>query len=154
MHNTLAVYGREQNAWEEGRKGLFRMPERSCAKVLEFSARRFCGEHTGFGAPHRRTLQVQEDGVEGLDECPSGLGRARVWFHLAPGVVPQSPSGDSVMVAAGPARVVFRAENGTWRIEESLHSPTYGVVLPAKALALEFSSDSVRWSIGMVRDEP
>ncbi len=154
MHNTLAIPGQEQNTWEDGRRGLFRMPERSRGKVFEFSAVRFCGEHRGFGAPHRRTLQVGADRVEGSDECRLGRDGARVWFHLAPGVLPSGISGDSVVVAAGPKRVIFRAEAGSWRIEESLYSPSYGAVRSTKALALEFASDSVRWSVGAVHDEP
>ncbi|MDW7709332.1 MAG: alginate lyase family protein [Deferrisomatales bacterium] len=152
MHSTLAVPGREQNGWERGRKGLFRMPERARARVLEFSEKRFVGEHGGFGAPHRRTLSVRGDGVEGTDECSMAREGTDLWFHLVPGARVERVKGDGVWVAVGRARVAFRSSDGLWRVEESSYSSGYGHLAPAKALALAADSGIVHWVIEMVDD--
>ena len=66
MHNTLSLNGLEQNPFGPE---LFRLEDKAQAKVLGFQDGLFVGEHKGFGPAHKRTLKLEEDGLEGLDEC-------------------------------------------------------------------------------------
>jgi hypothetical protein len=84
-HNTVAVEGVEQDSLPGGLPGLFRLPERCGRRFLEVGQRRVIGEHSGFGATHRRTWQMFERRIVILDELDSDARRTIV-LNLDPSV--------------------------------------------------------------------
>ncbi len=130
MHNTLAIEGREQNL--DG--GLFRMTDKAKARVVQFEDGVFVGEHEGFGSIYRRTLKIQGDCIEGIDECEFD-GPKRIYFHLAPRWK------DEVF------KFRFWSDQGTWIREEGEYSSCYGKKVTAPLLILQTSSKRTSWKI-------
>ena len=146
MHNTMVVDGMEQNTWEPGAAGLFRMTDRSKAKVIQFDNRAFIGEHMGFGPVTRRTLNLKEGRLEGLDECDHP-GQKAIYFHLAPGSQVHLYPPAEAKVSLGKAYVRFSSQDGRWEQEPGYYSKAYGEKEPAPVLVLKSSAKSVSWKI-------
>lgn len=146
MHNTLSLQGKEQNMWQSGRIGLFQLPDHAQAKALEFAARRFVGEHGGFGPRHRRTLELKADCLRGLDACDvPGLKSLR--FHLAPGVRAQiGEDGTDVHLTLKGTGIRLSATSGVWTGIKSAYSPGYGAVCQTTEVQLHTEESSVEWA--------
>lgn len=145
-HNTLAVEGLEQNSWEPGTAGLFRMSDASKAKAVQFDNRAFVGEHTGFGVVTRRTLNLKEGKLEGIDEC-GHPGPKAIHFHLAPGCQVQLYPPQEARVSLGSAYVKMSSEDGRWEMDKGFYSKAYGEKEPASVLVLRSSAPRVEWKI-------
>ncbi len=145
MHNTLSVDGLEQNDWEPGRLGLFRLAERSRGRLIEFGPHGAEAEHIGFGPPHRRRLRLHPDAIEGEDHC-AAPGRKRLHFHLAPGL---DGALDGAAVTLSTARCLVRltADGGRWRIAPSERSDGYGSVCENRCLVLDMVGDTAAWRL-------
>jgi hypothetical protein len=147
MHNTLSLQGKEQNMWQSGRKGLFQLPDHAQAKALEFGARRFVGEHGGFGHRHRRTLELTADCLRGLDVCDAP-GVKSLRFHLASGIAVQiGEDGADVQLAVKGVRLLVSATAGVWTRTNSTYSPGYGAACQSMEVQLQTEETSVEWVI-------
>ena len=58
---------KEQNSWQEGRKGLFGLRENNAGKALCAGRGGFLGTHQGFGVPVYRLIEIKRDAVEICD---------------------------------------------------------------------------------------
>jgi hypothetical protein len=84
-HSTVWLEGQEQDRWERGLAGLFRLPERSHPKLTVVNAHTVRAEHRGFGAPHERTVRCEARGIEVRDRLAAAGRRWLIW-NLAPNV--------------------------------------------------------------------
>ncbi len=146
MHNTLVLEGMEQNTWEPGPTGLFQMKDRAKARMVQFDHKTFVGEHEGFGVITRRTLNLKEGQLEGIDEC-AHPGEKAIYFHLAPGCQIQLYPPGEVEVSLGSAFVKFTSKDARWSLENGCYSKAYGEKEPAHVLVLRSSAQSVAWKI-------
>ncbi len=145
-HNTMVVGVLEQNSWEPGVEGLFRMEDKSQAKAVQFDNRAFIGEHRGFGSVARRTLNLKEGRLEGLDECDHS-GLKSIYFHLAPGCQVQLYPPVEARVSLGSAYIKLTSQDGRWELEKGYYSRAYGEKEPAQVLVLKSSVKSAGWKI-------
>ncbi len=145
-HNTLAVEGLEQNAWQEGPGGLFSLLDRTKARMVEYTESSFVGEHFGFGAVCWRSLRIKDKVLEGLDEC-ARPGTKAIYFHLAPGWEVKMSEKSEVLLAFGSVKAKIVSAEGDWSLMEGLYSKAYGQKEPAPVLKLRFSGDHCGWKI-------
>ncbi|HEY3375017.1 MAG TPA: alginate lyase family protein [Candidatus Aquicultor sp.] len=147
MHNTLSIEGKEQNRWNDGTAGLFSMYDQAKARTIEVSASRFIGEHYGFSALHRRTLEVGRTTISGIDECESG-GKKQVSFHFAPEVAAKlSADGSTIELSVDKVNIKLAGKPGMWSIVESLYSPAYGWLQKTQVVRLSTDTDKISWRI-------
>lgn len=147
MHNTLVPDGREQNDWKEEREGLFQLQDRSNANVLDCQATRFVGEHSGFGAPHRRELRISETGIHGRDHCEI-QGPKQVVFHIAPSLrASLSSDGMSVELRKESCIAILHSVSGAWSLVDSFHSDGYGSIQPATVASLGTTACTIEWTV-------
>jgi hypothetical protein len=147
MHNTLAIDGKEQNFWREGSQGIFGMNNSSKANVVECNTNRFIGEHRGFGAIHRRTLEFLNGVLYGVDEIQV-RGSKNLFFHLAPEIkieITEYPG--KIDLVHKDCRLSLQAHSGTLSIKDSLYSRAYGTVESSQAIQLMSSDNRIEWSI-------
>lgn len=142
-HATLVVDGLEQNPFA----GPFSLEERARPRALLVEGDRFTGEHGGFGAPHRRTLEVGAAGLTGLDAC-AAPGRKRLRFPLAPGARVEPIEDGLRVLLAGGGRVRLRGA-GAWSVTDGLWSASYGRWEPSPVAELALAGDEARWSIAL-----
>jgi hypothetical protein len=145
MHNTLAVDGLEQNAWEAGRIGLFRLVERSNGRLIDVGQQGAAGEHIGFGPPHRRRLRLAPNGIDGEDHC-AAVGRKRLHFHLGPDIA-CAIDGTAVVLSAPRFSARLASQDGEWRLTASARSDGYGRVCENRCLVLEMTGDTAHWRL-------
>jgi hypothetical protein len=150
MHNTLLVAGKEQNAWHEGPSGLFRMSNQAQAHIIQVNGSKFAGEHHGFGFTHRRTIEVFENRIKGLDEC--GIKREKsILFHLAPEVrADLTNENGSITLHVDKIKTIVKANHGKWTIQETFYSPAYGMLQKSLLLKLQSLAESTQWSIEII----
>jgi hypothetical protein len=65
--------GKEQNIWREGRNGLFGLLENNAGKAIYAGRDGFFGEHSGFGGPVCRLIEIKRDAVDICDFAESRL---------------------------------------------------------------------------------
>lgn len=146
-HNVFAVNGWEQNPIGSARSSIFRLPDHTRTRVIEWEATgdevRFAGEHRGYedrraGMRCRRDLVLDAEQLAITDRVPGLAGGDRVeWaFHFAPGVGIDLKEGGAI-VGMSPAVLEMTWPAGlTARIDPVPHSPAYGVEVPALCLRL------------------
>jgi hypothetical protein len=150
MHNTLSVDGHEQNSWDEGSTGLFRMDNRTRAKVVQLDADKFVGEHSGFGSIHRRSVEIKGSRIHFTDECRA-KEKGSISFHLFPGVRTElKDSSRKIDLYCENKRIRLNAEIGRWRVQESVFSPGYGVIQRSVRLHLYSQSDRIVWELQII----
>ena len=148
-HTTLAVEKKEQNEWRDGLSGLFGMYNQANAKAIQADEHTFVGEHYGFGPVHRRTIEIQETRVKGLDECTAG-GKAGLFFHLAPDVdAGYAEVDNAVILSAADMQVVLKGGPGEWVIADGVYSPAYGILQQNRVVHLRTGADRIEWEIEM-----
>jgi hypothetical protein len=145
MHNTVSIEGMEQNRWDPSRFGLFQLKDRAVARVVKFEEGLFIGEHSGFGSVHRRTLRINERGIEGVDEC--ALEKKQINFHFAPGWKGEQLSATETVWVKDGVKVHVTAKSGVWRLGQGWYSKGYGEKEEAAVLVLESISSSVQWFV-------
>lgn len=145
-HNTLWIPGQEQNPWPGGRSGLFRMKDRSRAKVTLSGPETFAGKSHGFSALHRRAIYFRPDLITVEDYCPAPAIKAvNLLFHPEVSI---SLTADlhTIMAKNGIRTVRFRSKDSTWTIKESVWAPEYGVLEKTFQATLLTRSDRIEWS--------
>ena len=147
MHNTLSIPGREQNSWR-GLGTLFALPDRAQARVVRCTANEIVAEHTGFGAAHRRTVQIHETRIAGVDECALDVEKT-LRFHLAPGLIAREDA-EGITIQAGKTWVSLHSDVGRWSIERSAFSPGYGEIVTSQMCCLRAIEASIAWQIEAV----
>jgi len=87
-HNTLGIFGKEQNDWSHGVKGTFAMSNRAKEKVIYVDEAMFEGSHIGFGIEHRRKLIWNQNRSLLLieDSLPNNTDNSYLSFNLHPSV--------------------------------------------------------------------
>ncbi len=143
MHNTLSFEGLEQNPFGPE---LFRLEDMARARVMDFQEGLFVGEHQGFGSVHRRTLKLDEKGLNGLDEC-RGKGIKSIYFHAAPGWKAKKVSAKVARLSIGGQTARFESPDGEWSVEEGFYSGEYGNKERAEVLILKSEAKIISWSI-------
>lgn len=147
MHNTLALESKEQNSWEDGLAGTFRLTDKAHAEVRELGQDIFTGRHFGFKSPHSRTIRILADKIQGLDEL-NAVGEKRMFFHLHPSVtIIDTHPQDGIVMHSGDVSIAFQGGPGQWECKPGLYSPGYGVVQHNSTLCLVSSSTRIDWSI-------
>ncbi|MCY2987490.1 MAG: alginate lyase family protein [Planctomycetota bacterium] len=151
MHNTLTLPGSEQNSWVPGPEGLFSLSGLGQARVLTAEPHRFVGEFARGPVRHRRTVHIDTERLEMVDEC-SVAGDKFVAFHLAPTVqVENLTSGNGVVCrlpgASGASVVLRTLDNdpfhGTWSIQDTHYSRGYGLCASTKSCLLTSPSGTI-----------
>ncbi len=151
-HNALQVDGQEMNPFAEE---PFRLIPADHPRVLRWRAgRRYVylrGEHSGYrrlpaAVVHRRSILLdRRTGTFWIEDRLEGRGRHRfvASFHLAPGWTVESRQ-DGWTARGSEGGVILsvlwtaRPELCRTRVEEDLHSPSYGVTQSARTVRLEW----------------
>jgi len=154
-HNALQVDGEEINPFPEE---PFRLIPADSPRVLRWrSGERYVylrAEHQGYrrlpaGVLHGRSILMDRSrGTFQIEDRLEGKGRHRFQasYHLAPGwsIVPgedgwtaRSQEGDLILNL----RWRHRPQGSRMRVEDDLHSPSYGVTQKARTLRIEWESD-------------
>lgn len=146
-HNVFQVNGWEQNGFGHKRNCIFVMPDHAHARMIRFSddgsGSEWEAEHRGFerfraGMRSWRKVRIAVDSVgiqDRIEQLQAG-DRVEWHFHLAPGLLPEFDGAGMTVKMPG---LVVRLE---WdfvayaAIKPTLHSPSYGVEVPAAALDL------------------
>ncbi|OGN56607.1 MAG: hypothetical protein A3D96_05645 [Chlamydiae bacterium RIFCSPHIGHO2_12_FULL_44_59] len=145
-HNTLAFEDREQNLDE----GIFKMTDRACAKLIQFHANHFIGEHQGFGFPHRRELLLTDNVLQGIDTLEGNLkGSASqaLYFHLAPSWRIQSMDRGKAVCQHEQTTIELQTAHGHWISEPYHYSRGYGLQEKAFVLVLFTHAKTTHWEI-------
>jgi uncharacterized heparinase superfamily protein len=149
MHNTLVIDGKEQNDWKEGREGLFLLRDRSNPRVITSQPTHFIGEHSGFGACHRREMRITQNGIEACDHF-EGEGAKKVLFHVPPSLnVSLSPRGTGVDLSSHSHTYTLLSVGGEWSIADSYHSNGYGLLARSHVIFLKTESHRIEWTINV-----
>lgn len=126
-HNTISVPGREPNSWLSGRWGLFSMKDLSHAKVTAIGDEHIEAEHTGFGMPIKRRLEISTSLVRVADEISDAVGGAVSRLVLAPGIRAKPVSGGyNLDLPSHPGQPLFLSVPSGWREEAVEFSAGYG----------------------------
>ena len=154
-HNTVRVDGEEMNPFPEE---PFRLIPADSPRVLRWRlGTRWTylrAEHSGYrrmpgGVVHRRGILLERGkGVFQVEDRFEGKGRHRfeTSFHLAPGwSAAAGEEGWTARSGEGGAKLRFvwirRPEGSRVRVEEDLHSPSYGVTCKAWTARVEWEGD-------------
>ncbi len=154
-HNTLVLPGHEQNGIPTGSKdGLFwLMGEGSKANVLKATEQGFIGEHFGFRASHRRTVNFELNSIAGFDYCNIGIEK-KVHFYLAPEVEIDDNERKSVFqritLKNGSSIIELSTSTDIFEIKQFQYSPEYGVKRDASVIALDMKGISSSWNIEII----
>lgn len=141
-HNTLSVEGMEQNILFKGSgHNLFWLRHKARAKTVFFDEKLIAMEHSGFGVPHRREVQFQENRIVGTDFC-SISSKKHLYFHFAPEctITPLENGcliNDSVYLCVNDPK--------GFEIEEYDYSPQYGIKISAKRFKLCMKGKEIQW---------
>lgn len=155
-HNSIQVDGEEINPFPEE---AFRLIPADRPRTLRWRAGRhytyLSAEHRGYHrlpAPlvhRRRFLLNHREGSFTLEDHLEGKGRHRFQasFHLPPGWDAQLDDGGwSARQTHGEAGLKFRwkraPEGHAIRVDEDLHSPSYGVTLPARTVRIAWQGSA------------
>jgi hypothetical protein len=143
-HNTLSIDGKEQNILFEGvGHNLFWLRHTAKAKMLFCDEKLVVMEHKGYGAPHRREVQMEEGLIVGKDFC-SVNAKKYLHFHFAPECTIETTS-DGCIVNNN---VKFSLNHPTpFTVEEYDYSPQYGIKVTAKRLKVTMTSSEIQWRI-------
>jgi len=142
MHNTLAIAGKEQNEDQ----GLFRLTDRAHARLIQFDKESFVGEHSGFGAVHRRTLQIDENQLEGIDECEEA-GMKQIFFHFSPCWRGKILNNREAEFVYNGLQIKVITSQASFTLENGEYSAGYGEKEAAPVLILHTDSNRVTWKI-------
>jgi len=147
MHNTLVLENKQQINWLPGTSGLFSLKSKMTPQVLQSENKSFVGEQNGFGPPHRRTIDLSDKNIYGLDECKAP-GKKTVYFHIVPVVsVDLSQVFNGATLSHNNFQIDIKGGPGKWALEESFFSPCYGVKKNAQVLKLTTSKNKIEWEI-------
>jgi len=145
MHSTLSWFGREQNPWPKGKRGIFALNDQARPQAVQVESQVFMGEHYGFGAKTARRLEMRTSQIEGLDLC-AAEGTKEIAFHLSPGVKAYlSSDGEGVTILLKGKKVFLTGGPGTWEVRDGLYSPAYGILQRTRILVLRSGSKEVHW---------
>lgn len=145
-HNTLTIKGKEQNPWERGTQGLFRLMDKARGRVFQIDENKFVGEHGGFNTPYIRTFRIQGEVLEVDEECAAN-GK-QVTFHFAPGGTLKRNSLHEAQWSKGSVKVLITVTEGYCStVEDGFYSSAYGEKEPAPVLALFMPKDRMSWKI-------
>lgn len=148
MHNTLTLAEGEQHSFLAGVDSLFSMHDPEKTETLSCSEQRFVGRRQNSALVHQRTMQVDGDCLQGIDECATA-GTKRVHFHLAPGVAGRVAADGTGVELMPPGGQAFELRGGPGVcVTDSLYSPAYGVVEKNQVVTLTFSDSRCEWRIG------
>ena len=146
-HSTIAVTGREQDAWPPGPAGLFRLPERSRPQLAIEPDGTVSGQHTGYGAPHRRLFRLLCNRLD-IEDTLDLAAERRLVFNLDPAVscVMMAAEGDTVRCTlAHPRglRLQLAVHGGAEPvIGDGCFSIGYGAPVPTRNLSVKMSRAS------------
>lgn len=140
MHNILAIEGKEQYFWDnKDIHDLFWIVEdKAKARIFEANEYVIAAEHTAFGNPCKRKLELLEDTIVGTDSLNTSDVKF-IRFHLYPGFIPEMIETNTVQIKVGDRRVRFFSENGVLNIKKYLYSREYGI--SEEALCIEISGN-------------
>lgn len=135
----------EQCEWDSGPEDLFRLREDAArATLIAAGPNSFCGEHYGFGAAHRRTVELEGNTVRGFDEC-SRPGTKYVNFHLSPDACARK-NGGVVTVSVGTLILRFQHDAEALAMEYYPYSRSYGWLERSTVIRLITDRTQVSWS--------
>lgn len=143
-HNTLFVPDKEQNSFTA--TSLFTLLNEAGPEMLECTPTFIRARHSGFAAPHTRTLVwLADGGIEVTDECP--LPECRLALHLHPEATLRRVSECALELRRGDAGVRLESPGLAWMIGEFAYSPGYGLVRPAPRLESAPFSGRAVWRL-------
>jgi hypothetical protein len=143
-HNTLSVEGMEQNLMFEGSgHNLFWLRHKAKAKTLYCDEKLIVMEHSGFGIPHRREVQIFDNQIVGKDYCSINK-KKYLYFHFAPDCsIEKTTTGCTVNNSV---QFVLNDPN-SFEIETYDYSPRYGIKVPAQRLKVSMVGKEIQWRI-------
>lgn len=155
QHATLVLEGREQLAWpNDNGEGLFwMMPDRTKSSVVERSSSSWVGRHEGYGAPHIRSIIIDEQRLHGEDVYRTSPGE-RAWLHfpIAPNIdvrVVDSVAEFSVRGQRGVLATLHVVEGGSIHVSPSVCAPAYGESSDNVIVVVDVTADVTRWTLSV-----
>ena len=150
MHNTLALANQEQNPLEPGLSGLFRMDDRARGRVVDVSPDRFEAEHEGFGAIHRRIVEIGPERITFRDMC-SASGIQRISLILSPQVHVDIQDRRVRLSRGKICAWLSSARSKGWKLGKSAVSTGYGRTRPTHVVCIDkpAAEDHFDWEISV-----
>ena len=143
MHSTVSVDDMEQDPLPRGMNGLFLLPQTCRPKLWITPARHIAGEHSGFGAVHRRLFRLGSAALEIDDTLETSEGvESRMHFNFDPEIRCTVLATDGDIVACelrhSCGKVVRLEVSGgrTPMIDAGSFSIAFGVPVPNQRLSV------------------
>ncbi|MGE3163927.1 MAG: alginate lyase family protein [Planctomycetota bacterium] len=146
VHSTLVFDDREQNSWDPGVDGLFRLRDRAQGRVTRFSGSEVVGEHRGFGVLHRRSLRFETAAICGVDWVAQA-GRLAAGFPCAAHTHVELVSSNAAQLEFPNGAALLEWTDAEGRLEVSHLSPSYGVLTPISVVRLLRQGQELRWRL-------
>ncbi|MFM8569699.1 MAG: heparinase II/III family protein, partial [Candidatus Kapaibacterium sp.] len=149
-HNTLVVDGAEQHGLPRDlREGLFWIcSDKAKGRMVRAENGTWIGRHTGYGAPHTRTMEFGDHDFRIIDECECAEPK-RIVFHCHPDVRVEHASDHVLVCHRDGIQVRIESAGGVIACESSSYSPEYGVLVPTTRIVIpmDHSRHEVRFTV-------
>lgn len=146
MHNNLACFDLEQNDFEI--HTLFSLKEKTFSRILSFEDNKFSAEHYGYGTPCKRTITLENRGLQMVDSC-----RAKDTFlNLSIDENVQTTIADDKQSASfifDNLRVQLVAENALITKHDGVYSDSYGWIKRNENLHIRGFDRSLKWHLNL-----
>ncbi|MCX7929131.1 MAG: heparinase II/III family protein [Chlorobi bacterium] len=141
MHNTLAFNSIEQNTWSDATsEALFWLTsDRAHARLISCDSSTIIAEHFAYGFPHRRIIQINNEGII-IHDYFASPNQAVLYFHIHP-LLAVVLTTDGACLSSNHWSIICTAQRGRIDIAESSYSHSYGAQTPSKAIIVHPATD-------------
>lgn len=146
-HATLSAGTGEQNQWLPGSVGLFSLKSVANTKIIKANLHQFIGEHDGFQAPHRRSVEISYAEIAVTDECHAD--KRFLIFPLACGVSAIF-SKNGVELSNGHVKCLLEFNINNVYIFDSFFSPEYGKKIANKYIEVRNIPEFFQWKFCII----
>jgi hypothetical protein len=148
MHNTLACYDLEQNDFRMDT--LFALNEKTFSRVLSFEDKKFSAVHSGYGAPCRRTITIENMGIRIVDSCrvKNPFLNLHVHENVHTTISDDKRSASFIM---GNEQISMNSNNALIAKREGVYSDSYGWIRKNQKLQVSGFDQTIEWNLKLER---
>jgi hypothetical protein len=141
-HNTVVFPGLEQNVISD--EDLFKLPDKSKAKMDKFGVDFFVGEHIGYGFNCKRTFNISENRLQVKDFTEKPGGYCVLNLH------PDVSWKDGILLRSNAIVRLDYNDFSDISVESAQYSPRYGVKVDTQRLVMKrtgkYSTFNLSWN--------
>lgn len=149
MHNTLKYKEDEQYYWfEDSKDDLFWIRKRDInQKVIKFNNDTFIGSHQAFDAKYNRKIEFTPIALNFTDALAKHSTK-KVFIHLASEINPVL-NNNAILLKYKDINIAEIICDSHIELDDSFHSPKYGLKVPTKVIIFETDNEVIKWSINI-----